>query len=60
MAPQSKTADEELKDQALQNELAAKNCKSIMKNADAVSVFSKLQYDNEVQDFNFYFGKFKK
>ena len=60
MAPQSKTADEELKDMALQNELAETNLKSIMKDADAVAVLAKLQHDNEVQDFNSYFGKFKK
>jgi hypothetical protein len=36
VAPQSKSADEEFKDQYLQNELATKNLKSIMKDAGAV------------------------
>ena len=31
-----------------------------MKDADVVAVLAKLQHDNEVQDFNSYFGKFKK
>ena len=50
--PQFKTAEEEVKDQVLQNTNAFEALKKIMKPADASQVLSKLQNDNEVADFN--------
>jgi hypothetical protein len=60
VAPQAKTAAEELLDQTLQNETAYKQLRSIMKDADAAAALGKLQHDGDVETFNSFWGKFKK
>ena len=60
VAPQAKTAAEELLDQTLQNETAYKNLRTIMKDADAAAALGRLQHDGDVETFNSFWGKFKK
>ena len=60
VAPQDKTAAEELLDQTLQNELAYKNLRSIMKDSDAAATLGRLQHDGDIETFNSFWGKLRK
>lgn len=54
------TAEEEVKDQVLQNTRAFESLKKLLKDSDASQALSKLQNDNEVADFNRFATRFLK